>query len=214
MSGIAGWVSHGRELAGAVPTVRAMADAVRHRGPDGEGEWVSARAVFAHRRLAASGGDEARQPVVAGGEAVLLLDGMIYNAAELRRELRGRGHGFRTAGDAEVALRAYLEWGEDFPVHLDGMFAIAVWDVRRERLVLVRDRLGIKPLCYARAGDGVLVGSEPKALLAHPSVEAVVDADGLRELFAHGRKPGATIFTGLHEVRPGHLVLADRDGLT
>jgi asparagine synthase (glutamine-hydrolysing) len=214
MSGIAGWVSHGRELVGALPTVRAMADAVRHRGPDGTGEWVSARAVFSHRRLAAVGGDSARQPVVAEGEAVLLLDGMIFNAADLRRELLGRGHGFRTAGDAEVALRAYLEWGDDFPVHLDGMFAIAVWDVRRERLVLVRDRLGVKPLCYARTGDGVLVGSEPKALLAHPSVEAVVDADGLRELFAHGRMPGATIFKGLYEVRPGHLVLADRGGLT
>ncbi|TYB39196.1 asparagine synthase (glutamine-hydrolyzing) [Micromonospora sp. AP08] len=214
MSGIAGWVTFDRELLGELPTVRAMADSVRHRGPDGAGEWESRHAVLAHRRLAAVDRAGGRQPVIAEGEAVLLLDGMVYNHRELRRELRGRGHEFRTGGDAEVALRAYLEWGEDFATRLEGMFAVALWDVRRERLLLVRDRLGVKPLCYARTGAGMLFGSEPKALLAHPSVEAVVDSDGLRELFAHGRKPGTAVFRGLHEVRPGHLMLVDRSGTT
>ncbi|MGC4769657.1 asparagine synthase (glutamine-hydrolyzing) [Micromonospora sp. DT44] len=214
MSGIAGWVAFDRELLGELPAVRAMADAVRHRGPDDVGEWASRHAVLAHRRLAVVDRAGGRQPAVAEGQAVLLLDGMVYNHRELRQELRGRGHEFRSAGDAEVALRAYLEWGEEFATRLEGMFAVAVWDVRRERLLLIRDRLGVKPLCYTQSDVGMVFGSEPKALLAHPSVEAVVDTDGLRELFAHGRKPGAAVFRGLHEVRPGHLVRTDRSGTT
>lgn len=125
-----------------------------------------------------------------------VLDGAVTNAAELRRELVGRGHRFTGHGDAEVAVRAFLEWGADFPARLEGLFALAVWDVRRQELLLVRDRLGVKPLCYVLTESGVLFGSEPKALLAHPAVRPVVDADGLRELFAHSRKPGTGVFRG------------------
>lgn len=217
MSGLAGWVDFERDLVPEAPTVRTMADTLSHRGPDGSGDWIEGHAALAHRRLALLDPEHGQQPAVGtadGGRplAVAVLDGAVTNAAELRRELVGRGHRFTGHGDAEVAVRAFLEWGADFPARLEGLFALAVWDVRRQELLLVRDRLGVKPLCYVLTESGVLFGSEPKALLAHPAVRPVVDADGLRELFAHSRKPGTGVFRGMREVLPGHAMTVRRAG--
>lgn len=217
MSGLAGWVDFERDLVPEAPTVRAMADTLNHRGPDGSGEWVEGHAALAHRRLALLDTGHGRQPAVAGSDtgrpvAVLVLDGALTNGAGLRHELAARGHRFAGHGDAEVAVRAFLEWGPDFPERLEGLFALAVWDVRRQELHLVRDRLGVKPLAYVLTPSGVLFGSEPKALLAHPAVRPVVDADGLRELFAHSRKPGTGVFRGMCEVLPGHVMTVRRAG--
>jgi asparagine synthase (glutamine-hydrolysing) len=110
-------------------------------------------------------------------------------------------------------LHAYLEWGDAFVEHLNGMFAFGLWDARRERLVLVRDRMGVKPLYYHPTPDGTLFASEIKGILAHPAVEAVVDADGLRELLSFVKTPGHGIYRGIREVRPGHLVVVDRTGV-
>jgi asparagine synthase (glutamine-hydrolysing) len=211
MSGIAGWVDFDRDLNAEAATIQAMTATLAHRGPDGQGEWINGHAGLGHRRLALLDVEHGRQPVTVevGGStaAVLVLDGAVVNTAELREQL-----GLRTRNDAELALHAYLRWGADFAGRLEGMFAIAVWDVRRQELVLARDRLGVKPLIYSRTPSGLLFGSEPKAVLAHPRVEAVVDADGLRELFAHGKKPGTTVFRGIREVRPGHVVVLRRTG--
>ncbi|GAA4608337.1 asparagine synthase (glutamine-hydrolyzing) [Actinoplanes octamycinicus] len=214
MSGLAAWVDFGREDVVHPAIVREMSRRLRHRGPDGEGEWSAPHVAFAAQRLAAVDPAGSAQPAVAPDRAVLMLDGMIYNHEELRRDLHGRGHWYRGGGDAEVALAAYVEWGADFASRLEGMFAIVVWDPRREELLLVRDRLGVKPLCYTRRDAGLLVGSEPKALFAHPAVDPVVDADGLRELFAHGKLPGTTVFQDISEVRPGHCVRFGSRGLT
>ncbi|BCJ47995.1 asparagine synthetase B [Actinoplanes ianthinogenes] len=214
MSGLAAWVDFGRQDVVHPATVREMARRLRHRGPDGEGEWSAPHVAFAVQRLAAVDPAGSAQPAVAPDRAVLMLDGMIYNHEELRRDLHGRGHWYRGGGDAEVALAAYVEWGADFASRLEGMFAIVVWDPRREELLLVRDRLGVKPLCYTRRDAGLIVGSEPKALFAHPAVDPVVDADGLRELFAHGKLPGTTVFQDIFEVRPGHCVRFGSRGLT
>lgn len=146
--------------------------------------------------------------------AVLTYSGEVYNHRELRAELEAAGHRFRTRSDTEVVLRAYLEWGEHLAERLNGMFAFAVWDVRREELLLVRDRMGVKPLYYHRTPDGVIFGSEVKALLAHPAVRPVVDLDGLRELLGYTRTPGLTPYRDIHEVRPGHVVRVRREGLS
>ncbi|WP_043264783.1 asparagine synthase (glutamine-hydrolyzing) [Streptomyces sp. CT34] len=216
MSGIAGWVDFERDLSHETGTVRHMAATLAHRGPDGAAEWADGPAALAHRRLALIDLEHGQQPVVFVGDngpiAVATLDGAITNHLELRDQLVARGHRFTGRSDAEVTLHAYVEWGSEFLSHLEGLFALAVWDVRRQELLLARDRLGVKPLSYFLTGSGVLFGSEPKALLAHPAVDPVVDADGLRELFAHSRKPGTSVFRGIREVLPGHLLSIRRSG--
>ncbi|MCA1671793.1 MAG: asparagine synthase (glutamine-hydrolyzing), partial [Actinobacteria bacterium] len=147
-------------------------------------------------------------------QAVITYTGEVYNFRELRDELCRRGQEFHTASDTEVVLRAYVEWGASFVEHLNGMYAFAIWDPRSEELLLVRDRMGVKPLYYYPTEDGVLFGSEPKAILAHPDAAAVVDADGLREIFSIVKTPEHAVFRNMYEVRPGSLVRVSRTGLT
>ena len=158
--------------------------------------------------MAASAG-----PLQAGAapHAVLAYNGELYNTAELRAELQARGHAFRSRSDTEVVLRSYLEWGQDCAGHLNGIFAFGVWDLRARRLVLVRDRLGVKPLFYARRGGAFLFASELKALLAHRAVAPDVDAEGLAEIFALGpaRTPGHGVFRGVNELRPGEVLAVE-----
>ncbi len=145
--------------------------------------------------------------------AVLSHSGEIYNHHELRAELRGRGHRFRTRSDTEVVLRAYEEWGDALADHLDGMFAFAVWDAHAQRLLLVRDRLGVKPLFWAAVDGGLAFASEPKALFHHPELRPRVDADGLREAYSLLFNTGPTVWSGVREVEPGGLLVLDRDGI-
>ncbi|GAA0996035.1 asparagine synthase (glutamine-hydrolyzing) [Acrocarpospora macrocephala] len=218
MCGITGWVDYERDLTRSGEIAQAMVDTMACRGPDDEGLWTAAHAAIGHRRLAIIDLAGGRQPMIAeedGRElAVLTYSGEVYNFLELRRELEARGHRFRTRSDTEVVLRAYLEWGQELAGHLNGMFAFAVWDVRREELLLVRDRMGIKPLYYYPTAQGVLFGSEPKAILANPLAERVVDADGLREMLAFVKTPEHAIFRGMYEVRPGQTVTVRRSGIT
>ncbi|MFE0021531.1 asparagine synthase (glutamine-hydrolyzing) [Amycolatopsis sp. NPDC059021] len=218
MCGITGWVDFGRDLADALPTLRAMTDALARRGVDDRDVWQRGHAALGHTRTAIIDPAGGHQPLVAeeAGEpvAVLVYNGEVYNFKQLRAELRRRGHRFRTACDSEVLLRAYLEWGAACAERLDGIFAFAVWDIRREELVLVRDRLGVKPLFYTRTERGVLFGSEPKALLAHPQVRPVVALDGLRELFSIAKQPGTAVFRDMREVRPGHTLTVGRSGVS
>ncbi|MEU7912625.1 asparagine synthase (glutamine-hydrolyzing) [Microbispora bryophytorum] len=218
MCGISGWVDYRRDLRGERETVQAMTDTMACRGPDAEGMWLAPHAAFGHRRLAIIDIEGGRQPMVAdaGGDnvAALTYSGEVYNFRELRTELTRRGRRFRTQSDTEVVLEAYLEWGEDFVSRLNGMYAFAIWDARREELLLVRDRMGIKPLYYYPTRGGVLFGSEPKAILVNPLAERVIDADGLREILAFVKTPENGVFRGMHEVRPGQVVKVRREGLS
>jgi asparagine synthase (glutamine-hydrolysing) len=144
---------------------------------------------------------------------VLVYSGEAYNYQALRAELRRAGEPFRTASDTEVVLRGYLRWGTGLADRLNGMYAFAIWDARTRQLVLMRDRLGIKPLYVYRTDDGVLFGSEPKAILANPLARREVDANGLRELFAFVRTPRHAVWAGMREVEPGTIVTVDADGL-
>ncbi|MFC7643486.1 asparagine synthase (glutamine-hydrolyzing) [Streptosporangium lutulentum] len=219
MCGIAGWVDFERDLRQARDIAQAMTETMSCRGPDDEGLWLAPHAAMGHRRLAIIDIEGGRQPMVADEDgrelAVLIYSGEVYNFRELRTELTARGHRFRTRSDTEVVLRAYLEWGEDLATRLNGMFAFAIWDSRREELLLVRDRMGIKPLYYYPTPEGVLFGSEPKAILANPLAQlAVVDADGLRALLSFVKPPENGIYRGMYEVRPGQVVRVNREGLT
>jgi asparagine synthase (glutamine-hydrolysing) len=218
MCGIAGWADPSCPLAGGGMTVHRMTETLAARGPDDSGVWAAARVAFGHRRLAVLDPANGSQPMVAYDDqdeatTVLTYSGEVFNHRELRAELELLGHKFRTDTDTEVVLHACREWGTDAPRRLNGMFAFAVWDAPRRRLLLVRDRLGVKPLCYARHGDGVLFASEPKALFASGLVVPAVDEDGLRDFLASVRTPGTTLHRGVREVRPGTMLLVDSGGV-
>ncbi|MFC8126949.1 asparagine synthase (glutamine-hydrolyzing) [Streptomyces sp. NPDC057302] len=215
MCGITGWVSFDRDLRSASGTLDAMTETMSCRGPDDRGTWIEGPAGLGHRRLAIIDLPGGRQPMTAAtprGTVALVYSGETYNYTELRRELTGRGHEFTTDSDTEVVLRGYLEWGEAVAERLNGMYAFAVWDGRNDKLVMIRDRMGIKPFYYYETPDGVLFGSEPKAILANELARARVNADGLRELFTFVKTPGHAVWEGMREVEPGTVVTVDRSG--
>ncbi|MEU9056647.1 asparagine synthase (glutamine-hydrolyzing) [Streptomyces sp. NPDC048384] len=216
MCGITGWASFHQDARSQAPVIEAMTAELTRRGPDAGGVWLGERAAIGHRRLAVIDLEGGVQPMTDRPNeptTVLSHSGEIYNHHELRAELRGRGHVFRTRSDTEVVLRAYAEWGETVAEHLDGMFAFAVWDGRAERLLLVRDRLGVKPLFWAAVDGGLAFASEPKALFRHPEIRPRVDADGLREAYSLLFNTGPTVWSGVREVEPGGLLVLDRDGI-
>ncbi|MGK5545824.1 asparagine synthase (glutamine-hydrolyzing) [Streptomyces sp. URMC 127] len=220
MCGITGWISYDQDLT-ALTTARGTLDAMTAtmacRGPDAGGTWLAPHAALGHRRLAVIDIEGGTQPMSAEHDGRTLLvttySGEVYNYRELRAELEAHGHTFRTHSDTEVVLHAYLQWGEDFTERLNGMYAFALWDPRTEELLLVRDRMGIKPLYYFPLPDGVLFGSEPKAILAHPAVRPAVDAEGLAELVAFTKTPGHAAYKGMHELPPGHTARIRRGGV-
>ncbi|WP_327378234.1 asparagine synthase (glutamine-hydrolyzing) [Streptomyces sp. NBC_01216] len=221
MCGIAGWV---RREGGPVTEDPGLAKRMAHtmacRGPDGQGVRVAGPATLIQTRLAVIDVPGGIQPMAApppgasedADPAVLTYNGEVYNFPQLRSELTGRGHRFRTRCDTEVVLRAYLEWGEACVEHLEGMFAFALWDPRRRTLFLARDRFGIKPLYYAATAEGLVFGSEPKTLLAHPAVRPAVDLDGLRVLFSMARAPGESVYRDIRDLPPGHTLTYRPDG--
>ncbi len=216
MCGISGWVDFQRDLTNDQPTIDAMCDTMVCRGPDAGGTWTRQHVGLGHRRLAIidlPGGAQPMEISTRDGEIAIVYSGETYNFTELRDELRRRGHSFSTDSDTEVVLHGYLEWGAGVAERLNGMYAFAVWDTRTDQLLLIRDRMGIKPLYYYPTEGGVLFGSEPKAILANPLAEKVVDADGLRELFAVTKTPGHAVWAGMREVEPGTVVTVDRNGL-
>ncbi|MCX5199486.1 asparagine synthase (glutamine-hydrolyzing) [Streptomyces sp. NBC_00249] len=220
MCGIVGWVDYKRDLdtdPSALSVARAMTDTLACRGPDDEGVLSARRAVLGHRRLSIIDRAGGAQPMqfAAGGATVAALTfcGEVYNFQELRAELTSKGHTFRTRSDTEVVLHAYLEWGEHLVDRLNGMYAFAIWDARSEELLLVRDRMGVKPLYYFESPNGIVFGSEPKTLFAHPGVPRTVDAEGLCEALDMVKTPEHAVFSGLREVRPGQLLRVRRQGI-
>ncbi len=226
MCGIAG-------LIGLNPEARigAMLQTIEHRGRDDEGVWTSPaideegrRVCFGHRRLSIIDTSSAgHQPMLsADGRFVLILNGEIYNYRELREQLTGKGHDFRTQTDTEVLLAAWTEWGENCLSRLNGMFAFALWDNKERKLFLARDRVGIKPLYYAqcqkpdrKGGLGSLVfASEIKSILASGLIQAELDPEALHQFLTFLWAPDPnTLFRGIKTVPPGHLVTMRGDEL-
>lgn len=193
-----------------------MIDAVAHRGPDAKGFHVEDGVGLAHARLSILDLDGGAQPMAdVDGDLVISFNGEIFNYVELRAELLARGGRFRTASDTEVILEAYRAWGPDCVEKLNGDFAFALWDRRRRRLMLARDRVGVRPLFYTARPDALWFGSEIKALLAVPGIDAAIDPVALDQVLTlWAPLAPRTIFAGIDELPPGHVLLADRDGVT
>jgi len=214
MCGIAGIV----ELRGAVPdrgTLERMASLLAHRGPDEQGIAVIGQAGLAHRRLSIIDLSGGRQPMAdATGTLTLLFNGEIYNFMDVRGELESRGHRFATRSDTEVLLQAYMEWGTDCVLRLNGMYAFVIWDAPRRRLFAARDRLGKKPFYYALTPDRFVFGSELKAVLAAPGVPRDVDPAAVDEFLSRYYVGGArTILRGVAKLPPAHWLTLEEGRL-
>ncbi len=217
MCGIAGFIQRAGQLGeGALrDRVRRMADTLRHRGPDGSGEWVDHRVGVAlgHRRLAIIDLTPAgAQPMVSAcGRFVMTYNGEVYNFPELRSELESRGHRFHGHSDTEVVLATIAEWGiEPGLQRLHGMFAFALWDTKARTLTLARDRVGKKPLYYGWLGNTFLFGSELKALASHPSFVPELDLDVLGLFIQYSWIPAPyCIYKQVHKLQPGTLATID-----
>ncbi len=217
MCGIAGWVDFTKDLRNETRIITAMTDTLARRGPDGSGIWTDRHAALGHRRLAVidlAGGAQPMETTERSLQnlpyAVITYNGEVYNFRELRAELQQLGHRFKTNSDTEVLLRAYLQWKLDFVHKLNGIYAFGIWDHVNEELLLVRDRLGVKPLFYYPITDGVLFGSEPKAILANPQATARASGDELCDALLFLRTPGRVPFRGMRELKPGHLLRVRR----
>ncbi|WP_327044154.1 asparagine synthase (glutamine-hydrolyzing) [Microbispora sp. NBC_01189] len=216
MCGITGWVSFDRDLTHERRVLEAMTETMACRGPDDHGTWIDRHAALGHRRLAVIdlvGGVQPMTVRTEQGDVTLVYSGEVYDFAELRDELTRHGERFATSSDTEVVLRGYLRWGASLAERLNGMYAFAIWDGRDQKLVMIRDRLGIKPLYYYRTPDGVIFGSEQKAVLAHPLARRTVDADGLREVLSYAFTPRHAIWADMRQVEPGTVVTVDAAGV-
>ena len=205
MCGIAGLSGAGWDERPA--RVRRMLETLRHRGPDDEGLASAGATAIGVRRLSIIDLVSGHQPMASeDGGIVAVQNGELYNFREVREALAARGHRFHTDSDTEVIPHAYEEWGSAFVERLRGMFAIALWDAGRERLILARDRLGKKPLAYAVTAEGVAFASELQALLTLP-LDRAVDAEALRGYLAFGYIDAPrTAFRAVRKVRPGTLL--------
>ena len=213
MCGIAGELRLRLGARASAARVWAMCDVMAHRGPDDFGEFADAEVALGMRRLSIVDVAGGHQPIAnEDGSVQVVCNGEIYNSPALRSGLLARGHHFRTSSDVEVIAHLYEEGGTDALAGLDGMFAFALWDRRGHRLVLGRDRVGIKPLYVAETGGRLLFGSEAKCLLA-AGLDPDLDLQALHDYLTLGYVPGpASIFRGVRQLPPGHLLVAEPGG--
>jgi asparagine synthase (glutamine-hydrolysing) len=212
MCGIAGLVAFDRLHLDDRERVTRMRDVLAHRGPDDAGVFSDERAALAHRRLSIVDLAGGHQPLANETDTVwIAFNGEIYNHGAVRAELESRGHQYKTRSDTETIVHAYEQWGDDVVNHLRGMFAFAVWDAPRRRLLLARDRLGVKPLYWAIAQGRLLFASEIKGILESGLVRPEANEQALPELLGTRYLSGTeTLFKGIHRLQPGHTLIWEK----
>ena len=212
MCGIAGIVARDHLHADERARVPFMRDVIAHRGPDDAGVFYDDHAALAHRRLSIVDLAAGHQPLGnEDGSIQIVYNGEIYNHAEIRPVLEGHGHVYRTRCDTETIVHAYEQWGDACVERFRGMFAFALWDAKRQRLLLARDRMGIKPLYWTVVRDRLVFGSEIKAILESGLIRAAANERAVPELLSTRYLSGAeTLFTGIHRLLPGHLLVFER----
>lgn len=226
MCGITGSVWHDESASIDQPQLQRMTDAITHRGPDDEGHWINPDhrdgqgrrqgVALGFRRLSIIDVEGAAQPMASeDGNVRMVFNGEIYNYKNLRRRLEGSGHRFATHGDGETIVHLYEDLGTDCFADLYGMFAIAIWDAKRSRMVLARDRIGQKPLYYAVTGGRLVFGSELKSLAAVPGVCTDIDPAAIDEFLTYQYVPyPGTIWKGVRKLPPGHYAVFEKGKLT
>ena len=211
MCGVTGVINLNGEPVSPV-TLKWMTDAIAHRGPDGEGQWVEENVGIGHRRLAIIDPRPAgHQPMISVDHRyALTYNGEIYNYLDLRADLEAEGYWFRSQTDSEVVLNSLAEWGTEALLKFNGMFALALWDRREKKLLLARDRYGIKPLYYAKQDNYFSFGSEQKAILAQPSFRRKLNKPALLEYFTFQNIfTDQTLLEDIHLLPAGHYATLD-----
>lgn len=217
MCGITGWVNleqsnsknHERDV------LHSMCDSIVHRGPDSEGIWMDDSVALGMRRLSIIDLHTGDQPVYSEDRSVIaMINGELYNFREVRAELKKRGHKFVTQTDVEIVPHLYQIYGEDFVDHINGMFAISLWDTRKKKLILARDGFGEKPLYYGVFDGKLIYASEPKALLAHPAVDATLDLDAMRHYLSYDYVPAPhSIYKDIYKLPAAHILTVENGEL-
>ena len=215
MCGIAGSLIFGAERTNA-DNVERMVRTLGHRGPDDMSLFVDGDVVLGHTRLSIVDVEHGLQPMSDIDERFwITFNGEIFNYVELREELIALGHRFATRSDTEVLLHLYQAFGADCVHRLNGQWAFAIWDSKRQRLFLSRDRMGVRPLFYTKTNDAFLFASEIKALFAHPAVARELDPQALDQFFTFWTAlPPKTMFKGVFELPPGHSMVVEKTSAT
>jgi asparagine synthase (glutamine-hydrolysing) len=211
MCGIAGWVNlettkSTQDHSEAI--LHSMCERIVHRGPDSEGLWMDDQVALGMRRLSIIDLKTGDQPVFSEDKSiVVMMNGELYNYREVRADLEKRGHEFTTQSDTEILPHLYEEYGENLLDHVNGMYAFSLWDTRKKKLIIARDRFGEKPLYYGVFDGKLIYASEPKAMLAHPSVTAELDLNALRHYLSFDYIPAPmSIYKGIYKLPAAHLL--------
>src|SRR6185369_1883598 len=215
MCGIAGIWNYKSGRPADRDSVQAITSLIAHRGPDGEGFYWGPGPGLGHRRLSIIDLEGGHQPLCNEDGCIwIVFNGEIYNYLALRQELLGRGHTFLTHSDTETIVHLYEEYGEGCFEKLRGMFALALWDNRTQKLLLARDRMGIKPLFYGLGSEGIVFGSELKCIRESGQMELLTDPTAIADLFTYFYIPGPkTIYQDVYSLDPGHYLVVTPEGI-
>ncbi|MBK8303760.1 MAG: asparagine synthase (glutamine-hydrolyzing) [Pyrinomonadaceae bacterium] len=212
MCGIAGWINLQQSKENHTESVlHSMCERIIHRGPNSEGLWLDDTVALGMRRLSIIDLHTGDQPVFNCDKSVIvMMNGELYNYRKVRAELEKRGHKFTTKSDTEILPHLYEEYGEDLVDHLNGMYAFSLWDTRKKKLIIARDRFGEKPLYYGVFDGKLIYASEPKAMLEHPSVNAELDTDALRHYLSYDYVPAPmSIYNGISKLPAAHMLTVE-----
>jgi asparagine synthase (glutamine-hydrolysing) len=214
MCGIAGWINLDttKSNLAAEPVLHSMCERIVHRGPDSEGLWLDDTVALGMRRLSIIDLHTGDQPVFSEDRSVVvMMNGELYNYREVRAKLEKKGHKFTTRSDTEILPHLYEEYGEDVLEHVNGMFAFSLWDTRKKKLIIARDRFGEKPLYYGVFDGKLMWASEPKALLAHPAVKPELDLNALRHYVSFDYVPAPmSIYRGISKLPAAHVLTVEK----
>ncbi len=212
MCGIAGWANlESKSSQNGEVVLHAMCERMKHRGPDSEGLWLENEVALGMRRLSIIDLHTGEQPVYSEDKSiVVVMNGELYNFREVRSDLEKRGHKFETNTDTEILPHLYEEYGDAMLEHINGMFAFALWDKRKKKLLIARDKFGEKPLYYGVFDNKLIFASEPKVLLANPSVKAEINLDSLRSYLSFDYVPApSSIYKNIHKLPAAHLLILE-----
>lgn len=218
MCGIVGFVNLKKDISNEKEILNNMTQTLSNRGPDEQGMYLSKNVGLGHKRLIVMDPDGGKQPMIEKyefGEYVIVYNGQIYNTKELRKTLIENGFDFNGHCDTEVLLKSYIYYGKEVVNHLNGIFAFAIWDSRKNELFLARDHFGVKPLFYTQVENTFIFASELKAIFEYPKIEKNVDEQGIAELVGIGpaHTPGITVYKNIYEIKPAHFGIYNKSGL-